>query len=508
MKNIVIVGGGTAGWITALYAKKSYPNDQIVLVESEEIGILGAGEGSTNSLVEMLELLDINIIDLIRKCNIGIKNGIKFSGWSDSSDAYFHPFGSNNSASNDYNFSLNFGIESDTSFSHMIGANNNNSLLDYSFVQKFSDKNKVPFVSPSDAYSYGFTYNPFSQIGIHFDARLLAKYLREIGELRGVIRKEGTVEEIITDSDGFIVKLLTNTSSIDTDFVFDCTGFKRLIIGKFYKSPWKSHSDHLPVNSAIPFFLPRTEKIPPYTESIAMNYGWMWNIPLQNRYGCGYTFDSNQISEEDAKKEIDSFIGFEVESPKTFKFNAGYYKEIWIKNCLAVGLSTGFIEPLEATSLWQATRNLIYFFSSYNNINMRDENNKKKFNERFCSDTEEVVNFLYMHYITDKKNTKFWENFNKDNTPPEFSEYVLSVIKERPLDISDFFDKRMFPIASYYYILVGNNILSKEKLIEHFKMLKTDKNQEYMNIVNSQNDTISHLIDHNYFLKSFNNNLT
>ena len=502
VKNIVIVGGGTAGWITSLYAKKIYPDCNIVLVESEEFGILGAGEGSTQSLTQVLEIIDISIVDLIKECSVGIKNGINFSNWSSLSSSYVHPLASNHPASNDYNFYLEVGVESDTSFAHMLAAQNNHSLSDYSFIQRISDKNKVPFISEDVNEGMTFSSNKIAQVGLHFDANMIAKYLRRIGESRGIIRKEGVVEDIIADDDGYIVELKTKKESIPVNFVFDCTGFKRLIIGNFYKSKWKSHSESLPADSAMSFFLPRTKDIPPATQSIAMDYGWMWQIPLQHRYGCGYVFDSNFISGDDAKAEIEKTLGIEVDISKTFKFNAGYYEEIWIKNCLAVGLSTGFIEPLEATSIWQTTRNLLYFFSSYNNIQTKNEKIKEKFNKRFCLDTEEIVNFLYLHYVTDKKNTNFWQDFTKNNKMPEFVDYILSVIKERPIDINhDFFDKMfMFSGTSYYYILIGNNLLTKEVLKEHALFLKNDKMDQYFGIINNQNLILDNLIDHNRFL--------
>jgi tryptophan halogenase len=500
--NIVVVGGGTAGWMSALYAKIIYPQYPITLIESEEVGILGAGEGSTPILIEFLLFLGIPVEELIKECNISIKNGIKFSGWSDKNKSYFHPFYSQSSASNDYNFSLYNMLENNTGFAHIFAKKFNHKLKDYCFVEKFSEQNKVPFFQSVKKIGNEILYNQQSNISIHFDASLLAKYLRKIGESRGIIRKEGLVKKINTDKDGYINELETDRENIKTDFVIDCTGFKRLIIGNFYKSSWKSHNKSLPMNSAIPFFLPQDKNIPPYTESIAMDYGWMWKIPLQHRYGCGYVFDNNYISEDDAKKELDNYFGFEISSPRTFKFNAGCFEKIWIKNSLAVGLSSGFIEPLEATSIFQAIRVLNDFFGSYNNIYTKNENIKEKFNKKYLLETNEIVDFLYLHYVTDKKNNNFWFDFKKNNEMPDFINYILSVIKERPIDESIDFVKRqnVFGSSSYFYILIGNNIINENMLNKYFSIMKNDKTQDYLNILSNQNKVIPQLIDHNDFL--------
>jgi tryptophan halogenase len=501
-KNVVVVGGGTAGWLTALYTKKVYPKKNVILIESNEIGILGAGEGTNPTPLLLLDFLDIKIQDLVKECKVSIKNGIKFTNWSSKQDSYFHPFGSYCPASNDYNFLLHDFLESNTSFSHFASTEFNHSLNDYSFIQRVSNLNKIPFFLNINVNQNNLLDNALSKISIHFDANVLAKYLRSVGEKRGIIRKEGIVQKIVCNENGYIEELETDKEKIFCDFVFDCTGFKRLIIGNFYKSKWISHKDSLPINSAIPFFLPIEKNIPPYTEATAMNYGWMWKIPLQHRFGCGYVFDNNMISSDDAKKEIDKFLGFEVDSPKIFNFEAGFYEKIWIKNCLAVGLSSGFIEPLEATSIWQAVRVLHTFFSSFNSLDTKNKKTIDAFNKKHYNETKNVLSFIYLHYVTDKKNTKFWKNFTKNNKMPEDIEYILEVSKERPLDteLDSVSLGSMFPISSFYYVLLGNNIITKNILKNHLKMIKIDKKAEYLKIIEQQDMVIPQLINHDDFI--------
>ena len=499
---IVIVGGGTAGWLTALYAKKIYTQDEIILVESEEYGILGAGEGSTPQFIDFLNFLDIPFTDLIKNCQSTIKNGIKFTNWSNNNDSYFHSFFSNSKASHHQNFDLdNFYFENNTEFAHYYASLKNHTLKDYSFVEKISNKNLLPFIKNENNI-----ISSEAKISIHFDANLLANYLRLVGEKRGIIRKEGIIDKIFNDKDNYIYKIKTKKEEIKCDFIFDCSGFKRLIIGNHYKSLWKPHSDTLPAKKAIPFFLEMDKEIPPYTEAIAMNYGWMWKIPLQHRYGCGYVYDSDFISDEEAIKEIEDLLGFKPDYPRmqkgAFNFSSGCFKEIWINNCLSVGLSSGFLEPLEASSIMQTISVLQRFMTDKQNISTKNNSIKKRFNELYLKETEEIVDFLYLHYVTNKTNTLFWKNFIKNNKTPKRISHILEVCKEKVLyKAVDLFDTTVFDIANYYYILIGNKIIDNDSMKNIHKFILSDvKKQNYENIVNEQEIMITKLLTHNDFI--------
>ena len=501
MKNIVIVGGGTAGWLTALYAKKVYKNENIILIESEEYGIVGAGEGTTPNFMDFLVFLDISVYDLMQKCNGTIKNGIKFTNWSNKGGSYFHPFYSTSSASNDYNFNLKSNyLENYTEFSHYSAFFKKHKLKDYSFLEKTSNNFKIPFILNNETQEL----TKFAEVAMHFNATLLANYLKNIGQSRGIILKEGIVDKITNDSKGYISKLKVNKEEIDCDFVFDCTGFRRIIIGNHYKVNWKSHSKHLPAKKAMPFFLKMDKEIPPYTEAIAMDYGWMWKIPLQDRYGCGYVFDSNYISDEEAIKEIEKFLGFKPQYPreKPFDFFAGCYEKIWTKNCLAVGLASGFIEPLEATSIMQTIFVLKRFMSNAQNLEIKNDFVKEKFNKIFLEETNEIVNFLYLHYVTNKKNTVFWKNFIKNNLMPEEVNYILNICKEKVLiNNFDLPKNAIFSSLSHHYILIGNKIISNKDIGKNAKfIIDEEKIKNYEYILKEQEKIIPQLLTHNNFI--------
>jgi tryptophan halogenase len=509
MKDIVIVGGGTAGWITALYAKRVFPNENIVLVESKDIGILGAGEGSVPSFIDLLDYLGIPISELISKTKSTIKNGIKFSNWSDKNDFYYHGFASRFLLSNHPSvFPITNSFEiSPIRILDLLSFDKNYKNTEYDFVSMFSEENKVPFLY-KDVSDYTvdpiLKFDQLSSFSIHFDARLLANYLSDVGEKRGIKKVYGTVKEVKTDTKGDITSILIdNNLEINTDFVFDCTGFHKLFIKNHFKSEWISFSKNLPMKKAVPFFIDiDKENIPAYTEAIAMEYGWIWKIPLQHRYGCGYVYDSDFISDEDARKEIEKFLGFVPEYPREspFIFDPGCYKEVWNNNCLAVGLSSSFVEPLEATSIFQMSTMLIDFFNKKHHIFNRNQKYIEIFNKRYLEQTNSVMEFIYFHYLTNKKNNKFWINFKENNEMPERLKEKIFLMNNSFLYNSDC--ESMFYNENYYPVAYGINILDSDNIkniVKDNKLEKFNKNLEQYTTAHKNLKKI--LTPHSQFLK-------
>jgi tryptophan halogenase len=400
LDNIVIVGGGTAGWLSALYLNSKFKNSKITLIESNEIGILGAGEGSTGNMPPFLNELGITKEDMMEHCEATFKMGIDFEKWSYNNSAYHHP-------------------------------------IDYRIGQK--------------------------NVGYHFNARLLAKYFKSLAIERGVNWIEGIVTEPIVDDKNKIIGLKTIDSIIDATFVIDCSGFKRLLIGNHYKSNWISYEDHLKVNTAIPFFLPNDNTdLYTNTKSIAMKYGWMWQIPLQSRKGCGYIFDSNEITEEDAKKEIIEFVGNDVQFNKAIKFKPGSYENVWIENCVAVGLSGGFLEPLEATSIMTTILQLQLFSDV-----ISEKVNVEKYNKFVNSINTQNMIFIYYHYLTNRIDSNFWKKvLDTTNELPSPLELLIdSSFNFRPQkNLVDMFEHdASLPFGEFSYDIVNRGIKQKEK---------------------------------------------
>jgi tryptophan halogenase len=462
LNNIVVVGGGTAGWMTALYLNKTLPGSRITLVESEDIGILGAGEGTTPNFVYFTDMLDIPITRLIQEADLTIKNGIKFTNWNGDGGHYYHGF----DCILDLGLSAfqNSNMLPNSSLVAAIAQSAGSPIEDVNFISDISEGLKVPFVKaprPSDFEEEKqvnpiLNFNQLSYFGVHFNAAKVAKSLRGIAEERGVIRLEGVVSSVAKNEYGDIESVtLEGGKQLPVDFLFDCTGFARMFIGKEFSSTWKSHSDKLPVKSAIPFFVDHTgTEIPPYTEAVAMDYGWLWRIPTQERFGSGYVFDSDLITEDEAKQELDTFMGYEVDSPRTLKFDAGYYTEPWVGNCIAVGLSSAFIEPLEATSLWTTATTLQNVLSNPDQMRSRDPRIVDEFNKKFRDMHEQVVDFVYFHYMSNRSDTEFWKRFSDINNAPEFVQNMLNIWEYRIPEFKDFQGK-MFQFDSWVSVASG-----------------------------------------------------
>lgn len=465
IEEIVILGGGTAGWITALYANTVMPNSKITLIESSSIGILGAGEGSTPHLIAFLDFVGIPLSDLVKHADATLKNGIKFTNWNkDQNDFYYHGFYCYHGLDFD-GCSLNYhGATTIPAF--MVNSILKDHINDFSFSAKISESMRVPFIKKDSPSLGGNGIEKFDDVGefsAHFNASKLADYLKSVAVSRGVILIDGDMTSIVSDKENNITGLVVEGRTISADFVFDCSGFHRKIIGEFYGANWKSHADKLPVDSAIPFFvsISEDEEIPPYTEAIAMKHGWLWKIPTQTRFGCGYVFDSSTVSEEEALKEINEFLGYKINYTRTIKFSAGYYETPWIKNTVAVGLSSGFIEPLEATSIWSTISSLINVFSNPEVLFIQDEDNIKEYNQRFSDMSDSICDFIYFHYMTGRSDTDFWKKFTKNNSP-ERVKNMMNIWERRAPQPADCRGSDVWGVSSWLSVAAGIGRINKE----------------------------------------------
>lgn len=460
MKKIVVLGGGSAGWLTSLLTREFYPEFDIKLIESSEIGILGAGEGTVPNFVEVLDFLRIPVSAIVRECNATLKIGIRFSNWHGDGTSYFHDFIANDELE-EWSFDDTFRENKLTTY--LIGKGVH--LDGINFYAKISDQWKVPFIlndlnDPLLA-NYPDAIAAVQHLGsfaLHFDARLLAKFLSSVAQSKRRIKRiDGKFVNAVTDENGNITAVQLDTGQrIECDFIFDCSGFARLLLGKHYKEKWIDYGKHLPLDTAMPFFVPHDGvNFAPRTDAIAMKYGWMWKIPVQNRYGCGYVFDSSFIGLDEARREVEEFLGHEIDSPKTFRFEAGAFENTLVRNCYGVGLSQHFVEPLEATSIWTFSKNLINFLKSDMIMHLNPEFTGR-FNHHCREIIEPVPEFLYLHYLTERDDTPFWRDF-RNNT-----EMVDSLAQKKRLwDTTPLFDPdtvllQMFNSPSW--ISVGDGV--------------------------------------------------
>jgi tryptophan halogenase len=511
LQNIVVVGGGTAGWLSALYAKMRIPGATITVIESEDIGILGAGEGTTPTFLSLLDRLQIPYSRVVKEADATVKHSIKFTNWRNDGSFYYHGFLTNE----EIGFSAfdNNEMLARTSLLYATSLAEGKNYNDVNFCAQLGENNKSGFFVHEN-YEGQFVPDPIfkyvqtTRFASHFDAAKLAKLFKKIAvDERGILRVEGKVVDQTLATNGDIESLtLEDGQVIDVDFLFDCTGFARKFIGKVYDSPWKSHKDKLTVDSAIPFFPEIDENnIPPYTEAIAMDYGWVWRIPLQSRYGSGYVFDSSLISADDAKKELDKYYGYEVESPRVFSFEAGYYENIWINNCIAVGLSSGFIEPLEATSIFVSGVTLMALFEDLDHLINRNQKIIDEFNEKIAAKNQNIADFVYFHYMSDRADNDFWKKFSDPKNAPEFVQNLLEKWEYRLPEYSDFVHMgSLFPLESWVSVADGVGRINKELYSRVYESNKaydfvTDGYERYLDY---QKEVVDKCVNHTEFLNS------
>lgn len=494
-KSVAIVGGGTAGWFTALILKNYYRHLDIVLIESEEIGILGAGEGTTPHFNDLLADANLSLDQIIKYADGTLKNGIKFENWNGDNKSYFHSFTPNGELNQIDNYNI--------LCAHL---SKSDDLFDINFLEKLTAKYKIPFIYgkkltvPESNLTDHFEIN--GNFGLHFNARKLAKFFSQVGLARGIRRIEGRVTEFINDEQGYVeyIKIDTQEDLLNVGFVFDCSGFARLCLGKHYKTEWESYEKYLPMNTAIPFFIAHDNNTTPQTISRAMSAGWCWQIPVRDRYGCGYVFDNNFITEDQALAEAESYFQQKLEVPKTFRFKAGAYKKTLVKNCLAIGLSQGFVEPLEATSIWMAYKNLIGFIN-INGINSyKSETFAKKYNDSFSERNISIRDFLYLHYLTKRNDSEFWQTFK------ERHEMIPSVQEDIDLinsfsNVDMLLNNKLFQSYSWVQVCSGLGLLNTKQYKNAYSIM----DQNYINnlynwCIKKQNNYIKQSINHKEFI--------
>ena len=406
MKNIVILGGGTAGWMTANLLQKKWRQRgiQISVVESPDIGIIGVGEGSTPLLKEFFDSLEISESEWMPQCNATYKNGISFNDWSTvpGYESYFHPF----PCSLDF---ATFGFLYKYTELRRKGADVLAHPNRFSLMAGLTERKLAPL--PAENFPFHFQY------GYHFDSVLIGKFLREKARESGVSHIEATVEKVEQESDGSIKSLLLNTGQIlSGDFFVDCSGFASILLQKTLRVPFVSFAENLFNDSAVAIPTDIETEIPAETLSTALSNGWAWKIPLTNRFGNGYVFSSKYCSPDEAETELRSHLNIlesDVEA-RHLKMKVGRVQETWAKNCVAVGLSQGFIEPLEATALQFVYSTIEQFSQALEEGNFSGKN-RDEFNARMNANFEGVRDYIVLHYKTNSRSdSQYWID-NREN---------------------------------------------------------------------------------------------
>lgn len=435
--SIVILGGGTAGWMTALFMRHTLPHARIVLIKNSEIGVIGVGEATTPHFMDFLRSIGVDVFDFLTRTNGTLKAGINFENWNGNGKRYLHPFVEQVA---DFSISNLFSNGCEDFYLKNVMAQKLD-LEDYIYSYKLAYQNKIDF--------------EHQRYACHFDSALVSRYLEELAITRDIQLMEGYYSGLVQDEQGYIKTIvLDQDRKIDCDFVFDCSGFSRLLVGKHFGQPWISYTKHLPMKQAIPFWLEREKDIRPYTTATAMKNGWMWNIPLQSRVGAGYVFDTDYISADEAKQEVETFLGQEITVRKVIDFRAGRYQNFWVKNCMAVGLSSSFVEPLESTSLYLVLLQFGLLKHFINEIQQPDSHSITVYNRLINETTDSILNFIYLHYMTKRRDSDFWKNLLRNYPIPAGLEEIAESVHRGNLRSQQLLGNP-FSLSSYLHVCNG-----------------------------------------------------
>ena len=420
-RRIVVLGGGTAGWIAANALVQAWGERgaDVVLVESPDIGTVGVGEGSTPRLKIFFDTIGIEEPEWMPQCNATYKNGISFRDWSTRPgyEHYFHPFASQIDQHTKTAFYFN-------TYARRLGVDVHAHPDRFFLAAKLSENRQGPI--PGESFPFVVEY------GYHFDAGLLGDYLRDYALARGVTYMPARVGDVHLAPGGDIESLLTDDGEkIEGDFFIDCSGFRGTLIQKFLHVPFQSFESNLFNDAAVVLPTEQEPAIGSQTVSTALRYGWAWQIPLTHRIGNGYVYSSAFCTPDDAEKELRGRLGLldsDVEA-RHLNMKVGRVERHWERNCLALGLSQGFIEPLEATALNLVCNTIHDFIETVDRDGLAGAG-RDGFNERINEGFEMVRDYIVAHYIMNTRDdTDYWRQNGANKNVPERLQKVLDIWK-------------------------------------------------------------------------------
>lgn len=502
INHIVIVGGGTAGWLTACILAKQLncvnsSELTITLIESPDIPTVGVGEGTVPTMRKTLQMIGVSESEFVKQCDVTFKQSIKFVDWlhnpiKDKPHSYHHLF--------NYPHSVGFDLTP-----YWLMSDKSHSFAECVSVQSMAcDLNLAPKKITQAEYQASLEY------AYHLDAGKFGKFLQNHGVSKlGVTHQQSTISKVEIAANGDIAALHTNKGDkVTADLFIDCSGFCSLLLGDALKVKFIDKGDQLIVDNAIAMQVPYADEereIPPYTIATAQTAGWTWDIGLSKRRGVGYVYSSSHISHDEAENTLRNYVGSEAEhiNARRIPMQTGYREKFWHKNCVAIGLAAGFVEPLEATALLivEATAKLLaeklpsqssdfhYAAKSFNNIT------------QYAWDR--VIDFIKLHYyISQRTDSQFWlDNTNPSSAPTSLLERLEYWQRNVPTQ-SDFFSKyEVFQLENYQYVLYGMEFFTDINIIEqrypHMKRAQMEfgKLQQQANAITKQLDTHRHFIN-------------
>lgn len=449
--SVVIVGGGTAGWMTAASLAHHFQRLGlgITLVESSAVGTIGVGEATVPAIRRYFQSLGLNAFDVMKATNGTIKLAIEFDGWRHEGHSFMHPFG-------------RYGLEAGpVAFHHLwsrLRRHGHAATLDeYSMGAQLARAGRMTL--PPENPRVDFEHFDWA---VHFDAARFAAFLRQFAESRGVRRIDARVAEVLTQDETITGVRLDSGELLAASLFIDCSGFHRLLIEKALHAGFIDWGHWLPCDRAVA--LPCTpadpEHIAPYTRSRAMAAGWAWRIPLQNRVGNGYVYSSEHVSDEQALAALRSELeGPALAEPNFVKFRAGHMRRFWVGNCVAIGLSSGFLEPLESTSISLIQMGIDKLLRYWPDAEIAPEL-AQEYNRLSVTEFERIRDFIILHYSANGRSQGDLWRYCREMTLPETLTRKLALYRTRGLiqqyDSESFFDPSWFCLYSNLGVEAGS----------------------------------------------------
>lgn len=472
VRKVVIVGGGTAGWVAAAsVAKLLGKNLDISLIESDEIGTVGVGEATIPTMITLHQLLKIDEREFMAAVQGTFKLGISFENWRDVGKDYIHSFGFTGKDCWAAGF-VHFWLKAKKQgFSADFG--------EYCAELMAAKANKFAVFKP-DGLNYAY----------HMDASLYAKFMRKIAEQHGAKRIEGKIIEVGTNSDsGFIehVQLATG-EKVEGDLFIDCSGFRALLIGETLDTGYEDWSKWLPCDSAIAVQTRSVAEPIPYTRSIARDAGWQWRIPLQSRVGNGLVFCSKYLSDEQATQTLlNNVEGETLTEPRVIKFRTGQRTQHWNKNVIALGLAGGFVEPLESTAIHMVQSGILRLLRMFpfDGIN---EPYVNEFNKQMSDEFLFIRDFIVLHYhVTEREDTEFWRHC-KTMEIPESLQHRIDMFKRTGSVFHKVGD--LFAENSWTQVMLGQGLMPEQ----YHPIVDMMSDKELKGFMNSIKSSVDHLV--------------
>ncbi len=449
---IVILGGGTAGWMTAagLRHQLPQPDYSVTLIESDEIGTVGVGEATLPHIKIFNDMLGINEAQFMRETSATFKLGIEFRGWDRPDKGYIHPFGA-------YGEPLG-GIDFQHHWLRARDIGRDPGPLDfYSFAVAAAHAGAFDFPTEDSASirsTYAYAY--------HFDAGCYADFLRRWSTARGALRIEGLVASIErNDANGDVTGLVLRSGArIEGDLFVDCSGFRSLLVGQTMEVAWQDWTHWLPCDRALAVPCARVAPPTPYTRATAREAGWIWRIPLQHRTGNGYVFSSRFADEDQARRILlDALDGDALGEPRLLRFAPGRRERAWASNCVAIGLSSGFLEPLESTSIYliqAAIIDLLTLMPKPGSARV-DERLSAEFNRLAEMQYERVRDFLILHYVMNRRKGEPMWDYLRSAPLPDTLRHKIALF--RGAGIAPDYQYGLFARDSWLSVLIGQGVM-------------------------------------------------